>query len=619
MVANPSSVLIYVVAGLLIAVWPLVLQRVTQGGGRGRSSYAIWFNPREPDASPKTALALPLGLLAGLLLGSTLIWWRQFQDITLAEAAIYVGVAAISSGLLALGYHHEARYCARVRCGLALSAALVCMVLSFSTGILSSEFVIVTWHHWGAYIGPSELMISGARILYDVPAQYGLGPTALIAAACRENCWIGMHYVVATSILLFSLTIIGIVARLSFRSAGAYLVALLAVIAVCFFWSAYPPLATSPQIAPSVSGMRFLPALLLVAALLSSGRKGLARYWKPAGFLLYALGAAWSPEALFHVTFIWWPYYLWRLSAEARVEKCWAALFRGVIELVAVSLAIVAVMITVYWLSYGQLPNLQLYLASMLFPPGVLPIDPLGPVWFSAMAVFLGLSTFSQSLVEQRDPAASSRSLLVLLLGYAAISYCLGRGHSNNFLNILPFTVLILLVTISSNTRLIARSIASGMLVSLLASLSLFGWSEWGDNIRAGTILEHDPTRVASSFSYGRTSAKIDFEGVNKAITAVRAKSSDPIEIIQENYLPLVSSPGEAWSAYHAPATVYFVPKEWRVKILRRTAQRLRKSGWIIIQRGFLPDWIDDYRLIYKTDEEFDVGSYHVLRFVPRD
>lgn len=74
-------------------------------------------------------------------------------------------------------------------------------LLSFSTEILVSnqELIKTLWHHWGAYISPAELLLSGAIIFHDFPVQYGLGPTLLIASSCGHDCWQGMYYIVSLS------------------------------------------------------------------------------------------------------------------------------------------------------------------------------------------------------------------------------------------------------------------------------------------------------------------------------------------------------------------------------------------------------------------------------------
>ena len=50
------------------------------------------------------------------------------------------------------------------------------------------------WHHWGAYIGPAQLVFAGVLPLHDIPLQYGFGPTMLLAASCKINCWSGMYW-----------------------------------------------------------------------------------------------------------------------------------------------------------------------------------------------------------------------------------------------------------------------------------------------------------------------------------------------------------------------------------------------------------------------------------------
>ena len=95
--------------------------------------------------------------------------------------------------------------------------------VSFSTGIFHDpQAFLFAWHHWGAYVGPSEMVRSGARLFRDVPAQYGLGPTVLIAAIGGQGCWLSVYYLAGLSTLLFAAMVAGIALNAWRRPAGAF-------------------------------------------------------------------------------------------------------------------------------------------------------------------------------------------------------------------------------------------------------------------------------------------------------------------------------------------------------------------------------------------------------------
>jgi hypothetical protein len=125
------------------------------------------------------------------------------------------------------------------------------------SALRNSELYETIRHHWGAYIGPSETFLSGARVLYDIPAQYGLGPTLLIASACKENCWVGMYWIAALTSIIYVFIVLGaacILGRTSFNS-WAYGLILLAASAAGLFWTSYPPLLGAPLSFPSTGGL----------------------------------------------------------------------------------------------------------------------------------------------------------------------------------------------------------------------------------------------------------------------------------------------------------------------------------------------------------------------------
>jgi hypothetical protein len=191
---------------------------------------------------------------------------------------------------------------------LIVAAVALFAFLSFATGIYqNAQALNFAWHHWGAYIGPSELLLAGARIFLDFPTQYGLGPTLLIAAACGNDCWTGMYFVVGCSLLAFVVTlgliVKHIVARHSTELPTAAIV-LLAVLLCSFFWNSFPPMASTAAIAPSTNGLRFLPILALAAFLLFRYTRG-GRKDHRLAHGAWAVCALWSPESAFMASFLW--------------------------------------------------------------------------------------------------------------------------------------------------------------------------------------------------------------------------------------------------------------------------------------------------------------------------
>lgn len=639
MVGKPLTVLIYIAIGLLIAFWPILLHCLLRDRGQmhpvSGKSFAL------PPAWQKIRFIafsyswIPAAIV-GLLIGCTLPWWRTtYSDISLTEGAVYIAIVSTALALLS-GQLQRATPGQRPtgwRWAILILAAVISIVLGFSTGAISQpQVLVVAWHHWSAFIGPSELMLSGARIFHDFPAQYGFGVTSLIAASCNGNCWLSFYYIVAASTTMFALAVLYIVWAANVRSLAAFCVLLAIVLVVCFFWNAYPPLVSSPGEVPSVGGLRFLPAIALVAGLIWVDRSSAtAAHWATFGHIAFGVGALWSPEFLFFAGYVWAPYFIWRRCTEAAPGRILAAVTRATIQLAAVMIVILVGFLAIYWFLYGIFPSVSAYLAYMLYPPGELPIDPKGPVWFTIGAIALGMISTTQLLFSKSDDTDLRKNILVLLLGYATLLYCMGRSHSNNFLNIAPFSVLILANVMVSRLPLFLRGISAGMLVSLLGWLSIFGWSAWIATIEANRVLEFEPRKLVASLSYARPdtaeivkqnfnvkTAVDDFSEISAAISRIKTVSTEPVSVMDGNYLLRPTALPEVWSAFHVPGNYYFMPSAWRRTFLKNTRDRLRQSGWLIVRLNMPAEWVDDVLSAYDMTEEIEFGTYRALHLQPR-
>ena len=142
---------------------------------------------------------------------------------------------------------------------------------------------------------------------------------------------------------------------------------------------------------PSVDGMRFLPLAFLILAILWGEAAG-----RPIGALGYAVwlfSLAWSPEAGVYATIVWFP-YLGLRAAQARGVSTfgsvtWAALRGGAVAGAALAAGI-AILSLVFRAGFGDWPSASGFLTYILNPPGILPPNPLGPIWLIASALVIG-------------------------------------------------------------------------------------------------------------------------------------------------------------------------------------------------------------------------------------
>jgi hypothetical protein len=582
-----------------------------------------------------------LAVFSGLVIAATLPWWRRsiVGGVNLSWVELIIFIIITTTAILMLQIRgSRLGSSARDRLITTLQIAtfvVFASILSFTTGIFNNkEMLLTTWHHWGAYIGPSELLLAGAKLFYDFPAQYGFGPTVLIASVCGQSCWSGMYFIVGLATLLFSLLIAGIALCSSKQGLYEHGLILLLVIVCCFFWNSYPPNVSSPTITPSVNGLRFLPVLILVAFLLhfDRGEKN-QPYVMKLGHMVWAAATIWSIESAFYATFVWWPYYLLRRAERAKNNKERTIyVLRAIGTLATLLVILVLCFLAGYWYIYKATPSVYGYFAYALNPPGPMPINTKGAVWFFLSVMVLGTLASWYTFRKYGINPAFRRGFLLLLLAYGTFSYFLGRSHDNNILNLSPFLLLVLLhirVALIPNSWLVG--ISTALLACLLGWASVFGWMDWRATILSGKTLEFDPAVFRKSFSFGNpeTAAKLDSRGlghkinlgnprdVARAISYIQQNYGEPSAVIDHSMLIASTELGSAWSLAHGPANFAgILPFAIRRDFLQKTADTLKQSGWLVIDKEFpANDLLADFDSVYLRTQVLDFGSYYAIRF----
>ena len=583
-----------------------------------------------------------IGAVAGLVIAATLVWWLRDGAGLLTMSWTSLPVFFLAS----LSVCHAMRLPASqgspprvaVRGLIALGFVLVAATICFGTGVFPSSAMEgrtvgdAAWHHWGAYVGPSEMVLAGARLFHDVPAQYGLGPTLLIAALCFDSCWTGIYWLAGFCNLAFVISIaaIGYKLRGAGRTTAETAVLALLCLFCCLLWTAYPVDLRTPIVWPSVGGMRFLPVVALVLLLVwketADPRNEVQQQPARWGHLAWAIGVLWSPESAFCVTFVWWPYYLWRQCAGAAAGDLAANVVRAVLTLLLYMAGLIGFFISVYWLAYSTIPTRVGLLAYFLHPPGAEPINPGGAVWFFLAAMILGVLSIFNIYRRGGDSVQFRRAFLVLLLAYGTFSYFLGRSVDNNLLNLMPYQLLVLLVVVDSGLPKAGRQMAVVMLASLLASASLFGWGVWLEAARAGRLLEFEPRKRIEMFKQD--------PDAERAVAFISERLGESALVFDGRYNLTVTDQPAAWSAFHGPANFVYLPPEMRRQFLLNTAQTLRRSGWIVVRRHAPANASDadankvrlldpagllqDIYHVYRPTQGVDFGNYHAIRFEPR-
>jgi hypothetical protein len=623
-----SPILFIVVAILLLAFTrtlpntPFLLLVVSFSIGAG-------FLHRQSIGSALQACA---GNLLACTVSSTLPWWRRLQpgiDISNYEMLAFAIVLIFGSIVL---LHHSTPDAKTGRSGRILALGLYSAIagyFSFSLASLATPGVLLTlWHHWGAYIGPSELVQSGARLFHDIPAQYGAGPTFVLALACGADCWASAYWVVCVATFTFVLLIGAIAWSLRSRERYSDILLLLLCIVTCTFWIAYPPIVSAPNVTPSTSGLRFLPAVMLVAWILFTSDQKLV-FRTALGHTLWVFGALWSPESAFYVSAIWWPVYVFDCTALDSSRARLLAFARAIGRILGLAAGTIVVASLCYRLWYGVFPIPRYLLAYMLYPPGPLPIDPHGTIWFFGFVMALSLGVSWTTWKSTGDSVRFRCSLTLQLLVFSTFSYYLGRSHDNNLLNLMPFFLLLLQDSFVCASGVFVRQAAAVALASLLAWLAVFGWQPWLDASQAGNLANFSFTSARAQFDYSnkntaanlakRMSASIQQIDQTSKLMDILNKRGEPFMVLDPFFVLQPKYPPRIWSAMNGPVNFAFIPSQMRREFLLQTARRLGRDGWLIVARNFDSNtWLADFDSVYDRTDRIDLDTCYAIRFTPR-
>ena len=561
-----------------------------------------------------------LGGLAALLLFAPVTWWTPKVQMGPVAAILFV--------LLALG----AGYLPRLRGSKPPEANLpvlpvmtLAAILGLAAGLLTAPFgsrepIYFAWHHWGAYLSPVEAWLAGGLPYRDFPIQYGLGPTAVLAATCGSDCWRGIYATTIVANALYFAVLAGCVVILTAgRSRGARWLALAALWCASFLWTAFPADVGSTAMTPSVAGLRFLPIALLLLHILGAERSGRRRDW--IGHAIWLCDLFWSPEAAFFGTLIWWPYLALRDAAGASTARdSWVALLRGALRGLAALVAGLVCLALVVWLLSAGAARPRDFLAYVLYPPGPLPVNPVGTVWLALAAILLAL----HALVGA-GRSVQGRALYACLLGFlAAGTYFLSRSHDNNILNLFPLLVIVLSAVVQRHPEVDAPPLfrdgfVSTVLAAMVAFVATLQWTSWNEAAARGSLLDIGPSRLLARFSPKRADQpRMLPADAMMGLDYLRAHNAGPVVLIDENYLMPRHPAGEGWTSVNNAANYEPLPAKLRRHFICRGALAYRRPGWILVNQRKFGAWAADFESAYAVREQLGFGDYRAYHLMPR-
>jgi hypothetical protein len=419
----------------------------------------------------------PLGIVVGAsvflfawVVAVRWVWWAPFPDWVTASGYSRA-VAAAALVLVAVSF---VRLCwfrpeGQTRPGrfwLSSLPALAVLFLASShvyrSGLhvtADNPFGDTAYHHWGAIIGPAQLVRQGGWLLWDVPAQYGFLSTLTIAWLPFPDVW-QAGYTVHAALLFLSASFLFLVLRSLLPGALHYGLSLLVTLAAVFLIPGVPRALGGPFITPAVGAFRFFWCYALLAVLLWAhcaalkGARGSAPLW--VGCLTWLAGTLWSAESAAYCLAVWVPAYVFLVLGRLRTAPGGTgrgAFVRRLAAWLALPPALLAAALTVISASYvvglGHLPDWYAF-AEYCFAlqAFAVPIAPTGGVWV-LLLVTCAVATAAFYALRGEDRYRD----LPLLAGaggalWATGSYFVGHSHEANATNLAPIMMTAVALTL---------------------------------------------------------------------------------------------------------------------------------------------------------------------------
>lgn len=583
-------------------------------------------------------------ILSAVFLGSLLIavipWWLRSEDqhlkISSQQTIVMLLATGISYWMLTRGnspQHQDTPNQQRLRSLMYMGFAIGTGYLVMSTGLGMTTATTAVWHHWGAYVGPAQLVAAGVVPLHDIPLQYGLGPTLLLAQTCEVNCWTSLYWISGICTLMMT-SLVAWVALHFNRSKHplSVLATLIIVLACCLLWTAYPPRLMAAMATPSTTGIRFLPGILMLAWLVHQNNKPLAKN-SVLGHVLWLACILWSPEAGAHATALWAPYFVWNKTFnkdKVSTESSVIIFLKACLTLATVLIAGLCLFATVFRSIYGNWPLPQEYAAYVVHPPGPMPINTLGTIWFAIACVGCWMSGWILLPKGWMQPKDARASWLVSLLCLATFTYYLGRSHDNNILNLLPYLALLLFATRAITFNGSLHALATTLLAALLGWSTTFGVENYEEAFKQHRLLAFTPQELTNSFNRETNQGlffikpqanemRLKPEDAAPALMYIRNTFNEPVEVFDHFLLVDGGETFNPWNALHGPENFVSIPSKNRRIYLERVAKRLQKPGWVLYEKKWdIATYLSDYDSVYYRDKEIIFGTYIAIRYVPK-
>ncbi len=589
------------------------------------------------------------GIFISLIAGSFLPWWLYDGVNRLRLDLIQSLIPIVIGGLL---FYVDNRWISNTRnkqfspqnywqAPLYIGFLICVVFFTFTAGLSVNTASVNQWHHWGAYIGPAQLLSQGVIPFNEIPLQYGLGPSLLITYVCRTNCWNSLYYI-SGGFTIAMVCLLGYIA-LQLNTKKTFLgelFVLLIILLASLIWTALPMNLESILATPSTTGLRFLPSVLMAALIIrtlhvnhasavysNSQANLLPLQWRylPHNFL-WLLSLCYSPEAGVQTSVLWVSY--WVLINSQISHKLINNILATSLQLTLILCIGIALFSLGFLLVWGELPKPIGYISYLIYPPGPLPVNPNGSIWFVVLILIIFFVWAKNQPLQFLNKPQNASVWIVFLLCYVNFTYFIARSADNNILNLLPYLTILLIALKNQLPNGLARIIASLLLVCIFVWLPLMGWGNYQKAFAAGNFFSLSSEALVKTFNYANPKSDIYFKNqmdlANKhdivsAITFIDQNYHESIEVIDRFNLIDASANLPPWNGLHGPANFMYMPSSMRRSYLENVKTRLNRSGWILIntQLKESDDFIKDYSSVYQEDKRLQFGNYQAIRFLP--
>jgi hypothetical protein len=567
-----------------------------------------------------------LGSLIAFLLFTPAMWWEpNLLALPRWQILLFLAFAAASVAAYQFAKKAYPLIDAAERHSIApffIASTVLALAVGWYSAPFNADVVAHTaWHHWGAYLSPVDLLLSGAVPYHDFPVQYGMGATILLSASCGADCWNGMFYVVLVANALYCGTFAACAAIVTSGAGRANRgLAFLAMFAATMLWTAFGGEFGGTMSTPSVAGLRFQPLVAMLLFILWYQQRAGRSLW--FGHAIWLFNIFWSVESAIFATLLWCPWLAYRSLAPAETLKktvanlsCYAAF--AIVGLVSGTLAL----LLLYRASFGFWPEPTAIAAYFQNPPGPLTPYLLGPVVLFFVVALLAIFRLL------KDELPTSNMLYPCLIAMMVVfTYYLSRSHDNNILNLFPFILLVGLCMLrpvgekAEPDTQFSDGFSTVLAMSMVVFITTFNFTHWQEGSSKGRLFDNGPNILMRQFSPPNSDANPVIAKDAQALLNLARKNSDyaPIFFDDKAIMPR-GKPGIAWNSVNNIPNYSALPMPLVQQYLQRSAAHFQRSGWLIIGDGKYENWQNEFKTAYVVKLVERKGKYVAYSLTPKN